>query len=189
MSIWVMFLGEGLRSKDYEEITKATDWPVDLMGREDEILDELDTNDVEVRECIRRLAIEDLNISCYGSFNDEDERLFALHEWDPEGTGWLWKAQKVRRAPLDVAAAADRLEAAVERGDPDAEFMLEAARRIERWRESLRAISSSHVPETAAEIDSHARTTIIFMCRQIAGLCREMAARGVTNVMVAAEPM
>lgn len=190
MSVCFMLLGEGLREKDYDEISDAGGKNFELSNYEDTLLMELSLTSAETRECIRRLGIEDLNILCYSSFNDEDEQLFALHEWDPEGTAWLWKGQKTRRAPLDVAAAADRLAAAVARKDPDAEFLVERNRvdflsNEKMWRRS----DPTRKPATPAEQDSYARSTIALMCEKIAINCRLMAARGVTNVMAAAEPM
>ena len=190
MSVWVMLLGEGLRSADYDEIEKAARTHIDLTGDEDKLLSSLKTFRAKNAESIRRLGIEDLDISSYSNFTEEDERLFALHEWDPEGTGWLWRGQEVRRAPLDVAAAADRLQAAVERRDPDAEFLVEGTRHTlrlsEKWRMGWDPTLNPDPPE---KIDELARYIVVLMCQRLAVLCRTMAARGVTNVMVAAEPM
>ena len=143
-----------------------------------------------IAESIRRLGIEDLDIHSFSGFNEEDEKLFALHEWDPEGTGWLWRDQEVRRAPLDVAAAADRLEAAVERGDSDAEFMVEYGRSIVRRHEKMRMIIDPTLkPDPQDKVDDFARYIIVLMCQRLAVLCRTMAARGVTNVLATCEPM
>jgi len=190
MSVWTMLLGEGLRSADYDEIEKAAGTHIDLTGDENDLLFWLKLRREKDAERIRRLGIEDLDIYSYSSFNEEDERLFALHEWDPEGTGWLWRDQEVRRAPLDVAAAADRLEAAVERRDPDAEFLVEHGRHIVGRHERMRMLTDpTHKPDPPDKVDEFARYIVVLMCRRLSVLCRTMAARGVTNVLVASEPM
>ena len=190
MSVWIMLLGEGLRSADYDEIAKAAGTHIDLTGDEQTLLFHLNLPSVEEAESIRRLGIEDLGIYSYSSFNEEDEKLFALHDWDPEGTAWLWRDQEVRRAPLDVAAAADRLEAAVERRDPDAEYLVERIRHIIRHNEKLRmGWDPTLKPDPPEKIDEYARYIVVLMCQRLAVLCRTMAARGVTNVLAAAEPM